>query len=61
MKYPTYEQRKDSNGDAYFWDITSLDAWLFYYPSTSVDRNGKDFLSSNEDPLLEQSEFFVEN
>lgn len=47
MKYPTYETTKDSNGVAYFWEISSLDAWLFYYPSTSVDRNGKDFLNSN--------------
>lgn len=46
-KYPTYEQRKDSNGDGYFWDIGPLDAWLFYYPSTSVDGNGKKFLNSN--------------
>lgn len=46
-KYPVFEQRKDSNGDAYFWDIAPLDAWLFYYPSTSVDSNGKGFLNSD--------------
>lgn len=46
-KYPNFEQRKDSNGDGYFWDIKSLDAWLFYYPSTSTDGNGEKFLNSN--------------
>lgn len=46
-KYPKFEQRKDSTGEVYFWDIESLNAWLFYYPSVSVDSNGKDFLNSN--------------
>lgn len=45
--YPEFEQRKDAGGEAYFWDITALDAWLFYYPSTSVARNEKEFLHSN--------------
>ncbi|WP_293888714.1 MULTISPECIES: hypothetical protein [unclassified Sphingobacterium] len=45
--YPEFEQRKDSAGDVYLWDLKSLNAWLFYYPNHSVDSNGKDFLNSN--------------
>lgn len=45
--YPEFEQRKDSAGDVYLWDLKSLNAWLFYYPNHSVDGNGKDFLNSN--------------
>lgn len=46
-KYPTYAERKDSGGEAYFWDLSSLNAWLFYYPSISIDGNGEKFLNSN--------------
>lgn len=46
-QYPEFERRKDSPGDAYFWDLKSLNAWLFYYPSFSRDKNDKNFLHSN--------------
>ncbi|MBC8987025.1 hypothetical protein H9X96_14725 [Pedobacter sp. N36a] len=46
--YPKYEERAtQGNGESFFWDLTTLNAWIFVYQGISKDKHAKQFLSTD--------------
>lgn len=46
--YSGYERRDSKgNGESYFWDVPTLDAWIFVYQGISNDKNDKQFFTTN--------------
>lgn len=46
--YPKYEERAtQGNGESFFWDLPTLNAWVFIDQGISKDKNAKQFLSTN--------------
>ncbi|MET4138245.1 hypothetical protein [Pedobacter sp. UYP1] len=46
--YPNYERRNTKgNGESFFWDIPTLNAWIFIYQGISNDKNNKNFFTTN--------------
>lgn len=46
--YSNYEQRDTKgNGESFFWDLPTLNAWIFMYQGVSNDKNDKRFFSTN--------------
>lgn len=46
--YPNYEQSDTrGSGESFFWDIPAINAWIFAYQGISIDKNGKNFFSTN--------------
>ncbi|OWK69743.1 hypothetical protein CBW18_15480 [Pedobacter sp. AJM] len=46
--YPDYIQSdKKESGESYFWEISTLNAWIFSYQSISIDKNNNNFFSTD--------------
>lgn len=46
--YPNYKQG-DKNGktESFFWEVPTLNAWIFMYQGISNDKNDQEFFTSN--------------
>lgn len=46
--YPNYERRNtQGNGESFFWDIPTLNAWIFMYQGISNAKNNKNFFTTD--------------
>lgn len=46
--YPNYQQRESKgNGESFFWDVPTLNAWIFMYQGISGDQKNKKFFTTN--------------
>lgn len=46
--YPNYVQRDTKgNGKSFFWEVPTLNAWIFMYQGISNDKNHQQFLTTN--------------
>lgn len=46
--YPNYESRDTrGNGESFYWDIPTLNGWLFMYQGISNDKNDNKFFSTD--------------
>ncbi|AMP98775.1 hypothetical protein AY601_1866 [Pedobacter cryoconitis] len=46
--YPNYERRNtQGNGESFFWDIPTLNAWIFMYQGISNDKSNRNFFTTN--------------